>query len=120
MNYPPPFKNGGSAFLDARAQQKIQCPDLKKNKQKLSPPNSKLQTLGFIEVGGYSEMKEKFLSPLAYANISKLDPSNDCGKAPNDSFSLLREPSDDELPWPGFIFGQSIASLWYWATDQVW
>ncbi|XP_033643103.1 sodium/myo-inositol cotransporter 2-like [Asterias rubens] len=75
--------------------------------------------MSFIEVGGYSEMKEKFLSPLAYANISKLDPSNDCGKAPNDSFSLLREPSDDELPWPGFIFGQSIASLWYWATDQV-
>ena len=62
---------------------------------------------------------EKYTSPAAYANVSLQDPTNDCGKPPNDSFVMMREPSDPELPWPGFVFGQSTASLWYWATDQV-
>ncbi|XP_022094643.1 sodium/glucose cotransporter 4-like [Acanthaster planci] len=76
-----------------------------------------LCVMSFIKVGGYAGLKEQYLT--AYANISILDPTNECGKPPNDSFHMLREPSDDELPWPGFVFGQSVASIWYWATDQV-
>ncbi|XP_038063440.1 sodium/glucose cotransporter 1-like [Patiria miniata] len=78
-----------------------------------------LCVMSFVKVGGYTGLKEKYMSPVAWANISILDPTNECGKPPNDSFSMMREPTDPELPWPGFVFGQSVASIWYWATDQV-
>lgn len=32
---------------------------------------------------------------------------------------MLRDPLKSDIPWPGFIFGQSIASVWYWCADQV-
>uniref|UniRef100_H2YMH3 Sodium/myo-inositol cotransporter n=1 Tax=Ciona savignyi TaxID=51511 RepID=H2YMH3_CIOSA len=42
-----------------------------------------------------------------------------CGYPLNDSFVMLREPTDPNVPWPGFIFGQTPASIWYWCADQV-
>uniref|UniRef100_A0A8C6VAA0 Solute carrier family 5 member 3 n=1 Tax=Neogobius melanostomus TaxID=47308 RepID=A0A8C6VAA0_9GOBI len=32
---------------------------------------------------------------------------------------ILRGPTDPDLPWPGFLLGQTPASLWYWCADQV-
>jgi len=32
---------------------------------------------------------------------------------------MLREPTDPDVPWPAFLFGQTPASIWYWCTDQV-
>ena len=45
--------------------------------------------------------------------------TSECGLPVNDAWTMLREPSDPEMPWPGFIFGQTAASLWYWCADQV-
>lgn len=30
-----------------------------------------------------------------------------------DSLKMLRGPRDPDLPWPGFLLGQTPASLWY-------
>uniref|UniRef100_A0A8C6V3B1 Sodium/myo-inositol cotransporter n=1 Tax=Neogobius melanostomus TaxID=47308 RepID=A0A8C6V3B1_9GOBI len=35
------------------------------------------------------------------------------------SLKILRGPTDPDLPWPGFLLGQTPASLWYWCADQV-
>lgn len=30
-----------------------------------------------------------------------------------DSLKILRGPRDPDLPWPGFLLGQTPASIWY-------
>ena len=42
-----------------------------------------------------------------------------CGAPRQDSWVILREPVGSDMPWPGFIFGQTPASIWYWCADQV-
>ncbi|XP_076821876.1 sodium/myo-inositol cotransporter-like isoform X1 [Clavelina lepadiformis] len=76
-----------------------------------------LTALSFIQVGGYDAMKEKYMQAVPRIVRPPLD--QDCGKPYNDSFVMLREPADPDVPWPGFVFGQTQASIWYWCTDQV-
>uniref|UniRef100_A0A673BHK6 Sodium/myo-inositol cotransporter n=1 Tax=Sphaeramia orbicularis TaxID=375764 RepID=A0A673BHK6_9TELE len=35
------------------------------------------------------------------------------------ALKILRGPADPDLPWPGFLLGQTPASIWYWCADQV-
>ena len=42
-----------------------------------------------------------------------------CGYPRADSFQLLRDPVNSDMPWAGFLFGQTPASIWYWCADQV-
>lgn len=30
------------------------------------------------------------------------------------ALKILRGPKDPDLPWPGFLLGQTPASIWYW------
>ena len=32
---------------------------------------------------------------------------------------MLRGISDPEMPWLGFILGQTPATIWYWCSDQM-
>lgn len=34
-----------------------------------------------------------------------------------DSLKILRSPMDPDLPWPGFLLGQTPASIWYMSTS---
>ncbi|KAL3999480.1 hypothetical protein ACER0C_007251 [Sarotherodon galilaeus] len=36
-----------------------------------------------------------------------------------DSLKILRAAQDPDLPWLGFLLGQTPASIWYWCADQV-
>ena len=85
----------------------------------VSPPLSP----AFFEVGGYSELVERYHVALPSATQS-LDPqryniSPECYTPRADAFSLLRDPSSGDLPWPGVLFGIAIVGGWYWCTDQV-
>jgi len=42
-----------------------------------------------------------------------------CGIPRADSFELMRAPVYSDLPWPGFLLGQTTVSIWYWCSDQV-
>ncbi|PIK38503.1 putative sodium/myo-inositol cotransporter [Apostichopus japonicus] len=42
-----------------------------------------------------------------------------CGYPREDSWQMLREPLHSDMPWAGFLFGQTVASIWYWCTDQL-
>ena len=49
-----------------------------------------------------------------------LDGNITCRGVPRpDSFVMLRDPGHSDMPWPGFLLGQTPASVWYWCADQV-
>ncbi|XP_033832507.1 LOW QUALITY PROTEIN: sodium/glucose cotransporter 2 [Periophthalmus magnuspinnatus] len=82
-----------------------------------------LTGFSFSEVGGYSELVRRY--PLSLpVNRSSLDPERYhvaplCYTPRADAFSLLRDASTGDLPWPGVLLGIAIVGGWYWCTDQV-
>lgn len=37
-----------------------------------------------------------------------------------EALKILRGPRDPDLPWPGFLLGQTPASIWYFTMYYVW
>ncbi|XP_068562801.1 sodium/glucose cotransporter 2 isoform X2 [Cebidichthys violaceus] len=82
-----------------------------------------LTGFSFAEVGGYGALLAKY-SAATPRNVSSMDPrryniSPQCYTPRPDAFSLLRDPTTGDLPWPGVLFGIAIVGGWYWCTDQV-
>ncbi len=78
-----------------------------------------LSVYSFIRVGGYSGLVEKYMTALPENAVGINQGNSTCGWPSPKAFTMLREPSDKDYPWPGFLLGQSPASIWYWAADQV-
>ncbi|XP_062925356.1 sodium/glucose cotransporter 1 [Mobula hypostoma] len=79
-----------------------------------------LMGYAFNAVGGYEVMKEKYMNAITSETYDPiLNISAECYTPRPDSFHLLRDPLNSDLPWPGLIFGLSILAIWYWCTDQV-
>ncbi|KAM9319520.1 sodium/myo-inositol cotransporter [Gastrophryne carolinensis] len=83
-----------------------------------------LTIISFVEIGGFNEVKRRYM--LATPNITSIlmthnfTNTNSCHVSPKpDSLRMLREPNDEDIPWPGFLLGQTPASVWYWCADQV-
>ncbi|XP_072900961.1 sodium/myo-inositol cotransporter-like [Hemitrygon akajei] len=83
-----------------------------------------LMVVGMVKVGGLDELKRRYM--LASPNVTtiitsfNLSSTNTCHIHPKeDSLKMLREPTDEDIPWPGFLLGQTPASAWYWCADQV-
>ncbi len=79
--------------------------------------------LAFAEVGGYSALLASYSSAKPHL-FTSMDPqryniSPVCYTPRQDAFSLLRDPTSGDLPWPGVVFGIAIVGAWYWCTDQV-
>ncbi|RWS08778.1 Sodium/myo-inositol cotransporter-like protein [Dinothrombium tinctorium] len=72
----------------------------------------------FWKVGGWEALETKYMIsrppeneiPEKFINCSHPSPY---------AFKMLRPYDDPDLPWLGFLLGQTFASLWYWAADQV-
>ncbi|KAK2850290.1 hypothetical protein Q7C36_009073 [Tachysurus vachellii] len=85
-----------------------------------------LTAIGLIKVGGLDGLREKYMEAvpnvtaiLARYNYS-FEYTNSCRIHPkSNSLKLLRGPLDEDIPWPGFLLGQTPASIWYWCADQV-
>ncbi|KAM4742170.1 sodium/glucose cotransporter 2 [Anableps anableps] len=82
-----------------------------------------LTGFSFAEIGGYSALLAKYSSAMP-SNFSSLDTqryniSTQCYTPRQDAFSLLRDPTVGDLPWPGVVFGMTIGGIWYWCSDQV-
>uniref|UniRef100_A0A667WUK1 Sodium/myo-inositol cotransporter n=1 Tax=Myripristis murdjan TaxID=586833 RepID=A0A667WUK1_9TELE len=84
-----------------------------------------LMVISLVKVGGLEGVRTKYMQ--ASPNITdalllslNLTDSGYCRNDPKpDSLKILRGPMDPDLPWPGFLLGQTPASIWYWCTDQV-
>ncbi|GAB6032115.1 Sodium/myo-inositol cotransporter [Chamberlinius hualienensis] len=74
-----------------------------------------LMVKSFAEVGGISGLKEKYQH--AIPNNTRINST--CGIPRDDAWSMLRDPLESDMPWPGFILGQTPASIWYWCADQM-
>lgn len=76
---------------------------------------------GFIEIGGYSGLEEKYMSAVPRLSKDVMESSNmsTCGFPREDSFHIFRHPTESDLPWPGMLSGIFLLGSWYWCTDQV-
>ncbi|BFZ18212.1 hypothetical protein BsWGS_21251 [Bradybaena similaris] len=83
-----------------------------------------LMIIGFIEVGGYEELKLRYLSAYPNTTLQHLGSDSNysythCGIPPANAYHLFRPADDTNLPWTGIVFGLTISSTWYWCSDQV-
>lgn len=71
---------------------------------------------GLIEIGGFDNLYSKYM-----AAIPSIIPANmsECARPKDDSFLMLRSLDDPDMPWLGFLLGQTPASIWYWCADQM-
>lgn len=83
-----------------------------------------LTTISLIKVGGLEGVRTKYMQ--AVPNVSAIMATGNFTYSPScriepkrDSLRILRGPLDEDIPWPGFILGQTPASIWYWCADQV-
>jgi len=81
--------------------------------------SSVLLYLGLDKVGGWDQLKTKYMTSVP--NITYVNPNNNgtCGLPRDDAWTILREPLHSDMPWPGFLLGQTPASIWYWCADQM-
>ncbi|XP_065565912.1 sodium/myo-inositol cotransporter-like, partial [Artemia franciscana] len=66
-------------------------------------------------VGGWNELQRKYIEAIP----SDIIQNTTCGIPRKDAWVMLRDPVNSDLPWPGFILGQTPASIWYWCADQM-
>ncbi|GFU52890.1 hypothetical protein NPIL_363701 [Nephila pilipes] len=79
-----------------------------------------LSVLSIAKVGGYSDLVKGFGEITvneSYVGFSSTNES--CSAVPKNYMSLLRSPTDPQLPGTGMIFGLTISAVWYWCSDQV-
>ncbi|XP_055764611.1 sodium/myo-inositol cotransporter-like [Salvelinus fontinalis] len=83
-----------------------------------------LTAISLVKVGGLEGVRTKYME--ARPNITAILASSNFTYIPSchvepkpDSLHILRGPLDKDLPWPGFLLGQTPASIWYWCADQV-
>ncbi|XP_076800520.1 sodium/glucose cotransporter 1-like [Clavelina lepadiformis] len=74
-----------------------------------------MMVLSFDYIGGYNQLETKYMNAIP----DDRPPNTTCGLPRPDSFHVLRDPINGDLPWPGVIFGITVNSIWYWCTDQV-
>ncbi|CAH8523474.1 unnamed protein product [Schistosoma bovis] len=108
-----------------------------------------LTILSFVKVGGFQGLLDAYGGAIAEVNISSreggnllntmiltakeknitslLQLSNEptidsrlrCSLPSRKAFKLLREINDPDMPWLGFLLGQTPSSIWYWCADQM-
>lgn len=83
-----------------------------------------LTIISLIKVGGLEGVRAKYM--MAVPNVTAITAAGNFTYSPscriepkNNSLRILRGPLDEDIPWPGFILGQTPASIWYWCADQV-
>jgi len=68
-----------------------------------------------MAVGGWNELIVRYLQAVP----NQTYPNTTCGIPRQDSWIMLRDPINSDMPWPGFLLGQTPSSIWYWCADQV-
>ncbi|VDP98660.1 unnamed protein product [Trichobilharzia regenti] len=54
------------------------------------------------------------------ADLPEVSPTLKCSLPSTKAFTLLRGINDPDMPWLGFLLGQTPASIWYWCADQFY
>lgn len=86
-----------------------------------------LMVFSYRAIGSYENLYVQYMqsSPssvvamAAVSNTSLLSQAAECGRPNPKAFQMLRSVDDPDMPWLGFLLGQTPASIWYWCSDQV-
>lgn len=82
-----------------------------------------LMGFAFKEIGGYENLYIKYMESIpneVFNMTSNLSSKYiQCAKPRDDAFQILRSINDRDMPWLGFLIGQTPSSIWYWCSDQV-
>ena len=76
-----------------------------------------LLCLGFMEVGGYSEFKTRYMN--AVSNVTLSNPNTTCGYPREDAFHIFRDIWGADYPSAGTFLRTVLGGLWYWCANQV-
>lgn len=86
-----------------------------------------LTGISLFKVGGLEGVRTKYMQAtpnitaimLSSPNLTYHESCHHHLHPKPDALKILRGPRDPDLPWPGFLLGQTPASIWYWCADQV-
>jgi solute carrier family 5 (sodium/myo-inositol cotransporter), member 3 len=96
-----------------------------------------LMGFAFKEIGGYEQLYVKYYNAIPTSLINQLSTTTSslnrsslneqsisnallkCGLPNKNAFQMLRGITDHDMPWLGFLIGQTPSSIWYWCSDQV-
>lgn len=73
----------------------------------------------FSLVGGLSGLRAQYAAAVPSVRLSGSTAAAQCGVPKESAWTLLRAWDDPDMPWLGFLLGQTPASIWYWCTDQM-
>ena len=74
-----------------------------------------LMGFSFHKIGSYDNLYEQYMDTSHLTNAT----SSSCTLPKENAFQMLRDLNDPDMPWLGFLFGQTPASIWYWCSDQM-
>ena len=74
--------------------------------------SAKILFLGLDKVGGWSQLQEKYMTAIANVSYVNPDTNTTCGMPYRDAWQILRDPVESDMPWPGFLLGQTPSSIW--------
>ena len=69
----------------------------------------------FHKVGGFQGLWDSY--PHAVTN--EIVPNTTCHLTNQKWDIMLKHVDDPDMPWLGFLLGQTPSSIWYWCADQV-
>jgi sodium/myo-inositol cotransporter 3 len=83
-----------------------------------------LMAISFAKIGSYKDFYVAYMESVPnYVRNASLhnvtSPYLKCGIPNPNAFQMLRGINDPDMPWLGFLLGQTPASIWYWCSDQV-
>lgn len=83
-----------------------------------------LMGFSYHAIGSYENLYVEYMKPTIPRVVGNFSAAlatsiNECGKPNPKAFQMLRDIDDPDMPWLGFILGQTPASIWYWCSDQV-
>ncbi|PVD34627.1 hypothetical protein C0Q70_05903, partial [Pomacea canaliculata] len=79
-----------------------------------------LASMAYAKVGGLEALYFKYMEAVPSVLANATTSNSTCGKPRHDAFHLFRDPLNSDLPWPGVLARATLASLWYWCSDQIY
>ncbi|XP_028998466.1 sodium/myo-inositol cotransporter-like [Betta splendens] len=86
-----------------------------------------LMVISLVRVGGLEAVGTKYMHAtpnrttimLSFPNLTYYNSCHNHLEPKPNALKILRGLRDPDMPWLGFLLGQTPASIWYWCTDQV-
>jgi solute carrier family 5 (sodium/myo-inositol cotransporter), member 3 len=75
-----------------------------------------LMFFSFKKIGSFDNFYKEYMDE---SYVNKSIPNYKCALPKENSFQMLRHVKDKEMPWLGFLLGQTPSSIWYWCSDQM-